>query len=232
MALAIPECLNCIDYVNLYKEASELKHHITLDNGAAEGPMADLEEFTRAADRMGVAEIVLPDIIGNKLKTITAVDNFLDRYPFAGRKFQCMAVLHGNTMREAIQAARYYANHVPSVTTLGLPRVLITLLESKSARIDLANVIERTFPKRFQIHLLGASAYWPAEVRFVAKYAGHVRSMDTSMPFNFALANKRLTEPTKVVRPDKYFTTIHPDDRSQLVLENVYILKGWANDGT
>jgi hypothetical protein len=138
-----------------------------------------------------------------------------------------MAVAHGTRVqvRQLIEA---YADF-QRIEVIGIPRALVTE-QNKAERIDLANWIERHFPERFRIHLLGASEFWPKEIYSAVRYAPHIRSVDTSMPFNYALLGESLNAPHPVAikRFDRYFENARDFDL-KLVGENIQTMQGWIN---
>lgn len=237
LTLGIPSCMGNKDYLNVYGQAKLRGDKITMDNGAAEGSPIVLETMNEYAKIIRANEIVLPDVLGNRDRTVDAIENYLAKYPRIHTLYKCMAVVQGTGLRQLIWMVHYLADR-KEIKTLGLPRILTQSLgkEEASVRIDLANTIERLHPGRFEIHFLGANPQWPGELLAVSRYAGHVRSMDTSMPFNYALCGRRVTSTVNVInppvtRPTEYFTKPHKDDRPVLLTENIRTMMEWARAG-
>lgn len=231
MALAITPVYDSAAYMDTYTKAKERGHYIIMDNGANERMPISGPEITRFAAKFRANEIVLPDVVSSCKQTIEAVDRYLSFHPEIHSMYNCMLVLQGKTMSELLDLAKRYSE-TEAVQVLGIPRVVIDELECKSARIDLANAIERSMPRRFTIHLLGAAPSWPKEVKYAATYAPHIRSMDTSLPFNYYLAGYELNSPTSdrpVQRPAHYFTRWHNDGDTRLLSHNIQVLMDWAN---
>jgi hypothetical protein len=229
MALSIPVFANNLEFGRVFDSARTRGDYIILDNGANEGSQAQPEGLFSYARILRANEIVLPDVLGDRDKTIQAIDAFLAKHTTVNSMYKFMAVLQGTTMRQIIWSARYLSEK-PMIKVLGVPRLLAAAL-GQSCRIDIANHIERSMPGRFQIHLLGANPLWPGEVRAAAKYAGHIRSMDTSMPFNYYLqgSEMNLTSRTKVARRPDYFSQYFTDKNPNLLIHNIQTMMEWAN---
>lgn len=194
-----------------------------IDNGANEGQTVTHEALAEAAERLQVNEVVLPDVLDNGPATIYEAKLYLQKYRRLG--FDYMGVVQGTTVEDLEEAVRMYLP-IKCVTTLGLPRRLMHT--TASARINLANWIDKYYHGRFQIHFLGASTDWVKEPVW-SKYAPHVRSIDTSLPFNYGLAGVMVTEEVKVDRPANYFTRVHEMNGRTTVLQNLAIYKEWCN---
>jgi hypothetical protein len=140
-----------------------------------------------------------------------------------------MAVVQGTELRMLKYCVHKFAES--RVDVLGIPRHTLTTTNNKSIRIEVANWVEQTYPGRFEIHLLGTNPEWLGEVAAVRKYADHVRSVDSSLPFNYAIARKSLRDCRDVVhRPDYYFE----EDWSRrvdvrLLQDNITTFMEWAD---
>lgn len=202
----------------------------TIDNGEAEGQRLDNAELIRAARTARAGEIVVPDAMGDPEETRVRVKEFLHlaRGLADPTEFLYMGVAHGGSVDEVMGMVSFCADQ--GLLVIGLPRLLMQKLGQTNVRIDLANSIRERFPNH-HIHLLGTSGLWPKEILFAAKYASHIRSVDTSMPFNYAIQGERLGVSTKAIqRPDRYFAE-NWSYRAQnhLVEENVAKVMRWAN---
>jgi hypothetical protein len=94
----------------------------------------------------------------------------------------------------------------------------------------MANWIEERYPHKFAIHLLGTNPAWLGEVRAAHKYAEHIRSVDTSMPFNYGLMGVALSSMAeKLTRDRNYF--VHDWGKNAnvgLLRDNVRTFMSWA----
>lgn len=223
-----------VEYLREYAIADRRRDFIILDNGIAEG-VKDLtaKRLCVLASRFGADELVAPDVMNNGTKTLHAVEKFLDeveQLPKTYKSLRIMAVAHSTSgdLEGAKGLVNYYADK-PEIHTLGIPRCLMSE-EHRAVRIDLANWVYESLPGRFEIHLLGTNPLWPREVASAATYAPHIRSVDTSMPFNYTIARERLDvkKPATVKRPPNYFDVprdIDPD----LLRRNITAMFGWVN---
>lgn len=227
LALAVPELMMRKAYVKTYQRAVRLGDYVVLDNGAAEGTCASHSEIRSYSAEVGAQEIVLPDVLYKSNETLQQVKWYLDDRPPVGPK---MAVAQGTDIRAIKNLIRRYKEW-EQITCIGIPRHLTATLDRRAVRIELANWIAEEFGTRFEIHMLGATATWLPEIKHIAKYASHVRSIDTSMPFTYALAGLKLSETGNVVqRPANYFEVDHSTRvRAQLVHDNIKTYMEWAD---
>lgn len=227
LALALPELMKRRTYADMYKRAVSLNDYVVLDNGAAEGRSARPEDLIRYANNMNAHEIVLPDVMFESRYTILAVRAFLENHKIAGPK---MAVVQGKEWGEVRSCVKAF-DSIKDITAIGIPRHLIGTLRQKAARIDLANWVWSNFGERFEIHFLGTDPSWLGEVRKAQVYAPFVRSLDSSLPFNYAIANKYLQTTNEVIRrPDGYFDlNWRPRVNTNLIRSNIKIFMEWAN---
>lgn len=228
LALALPELIMRRTYGGMYTRAAELGDYVILDNGIAEGRPCNPAELSTVASKIGAQELVAPDILRDAPKTLSMVERYVRDYSSDSLKH--MAVLQGKRMLEYQTLVEEFEN-LPTIGVLGIPRHMLETLESKACRIDLANWIEEKFPGRFEIHFLGTNPYWLHEIRSAAKYASHVRSVDTSMPFSYAIEGELLSDTKdKITRPKDYFEAEWGHRVSGPILRrNIDTLMEWAD---
>lgn len=230
LALPLPHLMRSMSYIRTYQRAADSGDYVILDNGMAEGVKVQPDTIFAVAETLRVSEIVLPDELRHATETVSGVEVFLARYKSRLEPYKLMAVAQGITVQEFRGCIHHFADR-EQITAIGIPRLMMSTLGSSSARIDFSNWIEDKYPKRFKLHLLGADAVHRKEVRWAAKYASHIRSTDSSMPFNYALAGRLLdSHPATVNRPEGYF------EHSWLGRVNVAFVKanietyvGWAD---
>lgn len=220
-------------YVSAVREAASNGIPITMDNGIAEGIRLSPQLLVDRFHYFGADELVVPDVLGDARGTLDRVTNFIGgggSPRLQGVKL--MAVIQGRNMFELERVASNYSRW-GKITTVGIPRLLGQAI-GKEARINLALHLNKEYPGRFEIHFLGAQADWPGEVLAVSKETPFVRSFDTSLPYNYAMAGRQLrpgdpnpTTPTS--RPSRYFR----DDQvlTELIKHNEAVIKTWANAG-
>jgi hypothetical protein len=223
-----------LDYRAAYAHKTSEGSFVILDNGAAEQSKVSDDKLFQAASLIKPSEIVVPDVLRDTDQTKKMVKEFEPlalNYRDTG-KTKYMGVVQGTTLDELYDIVDMYAN-LDWITTVGIPRWLVTGFKNKAIRIDLATWIEQRFAARFEMHMLGTSPSWPREVYSIGKYAPFVRSIDTSLAHNFAIAGRvlatvRPTDP-EVKRPHTYFTADYHKLASQSHLtENIKTLRKWA----
>lgn len=199
--------------VKYHKYCQDEDQFVILDNGAAEGALASIDELMKNAIKLRPDEVVIPDVLGDKQATInSAVDFYHQAVPpieMRSLPFGFMFVVQGQTFQEVIDCAQW-ACEQEWVDTIGIPRHLLTTLDDDFARVRVANTIQGLNYCK-QIHFLGANGQFPQEVSVLANpqitSQDRVRGMDTSMPFNYAYHNLLLidTNAPAANRPEHYF---------------------------
>jgi hypothetical protein len=228
MTLCIPHLLASAGYLKAMGESLSRGDWVIMDNGAVDGGLVTDAYLKNAAQDLEVDEVVLPDVIGNKNLTREKVRQYL-RLHNTGKRY--MAVLQGIDETELQTLVKNFVDD-ELITILGIPRDHIVRIR-KGVRIDLANWIEENYPSRFKIHLLGTSSHWIDEVKFAAKYAPHIRSVDTSAPFVYTLRNMYLGDEAArnykaVGRPENYLKGKVTFTYPPLVDRNIEAFKRWA----
>lgn len=217
-------------YDETYTRAADRQDFIVVDNGAAEGkPVGDFLLYSQAK-KWGANEVVLPDVMFEAIETVRRAERFkanIDDSAYVFDAFNYMAVAQGNTIN-TVKACIDGLSELPYVSTIGIPRHLITTLRQRFIRLVLAEWIDKEFPKRFQIHFLGTNPSVPSEVARAARETPFVRSVDTSMPFNYAIAGVMLglTAPA-IGRPAGYLTDMQ-NMTSGILKHNISTMQRWA----
>lgn len=222
--LLLPQHLSNPKYVRAYLRWRREGHFMILDNGIAEGIETSPEKLHALGRMMMVNEIVIPDTLGAMEMTVHQARQF---EASAIREFAYMAVVQGQTLGECYDCVRSFAD-MPYIRTLGVPRHLLTTV-SEEARALIVAFTRRNFGRRFNIHLLGTNPEFMNEFTSYGQgYEDHgVRGVDTSAPFNYALAGATLLEDEKKIgRPENYFDLIISDSR--LAFLNIQLMKGWT----
>lgn len=219
-------------YESLYKVACRQLELSILDNGANEGPPVSDQVLMSRAAFYGVKEVVVPDVLRDRGRTLRRAREFwgaihtYTRWPT--NDYDYMAVVQGRTMAE-VEACLEGFSRFNFINTIGIPRHLLETLNQLTARISIARMIKQRYGSRWNIHFLGTNPIWMGEILHAADEVSFVRSVDTSAPFNYAMAGQLIrTTSNAVHRPDKYFSQ-KPDLLSMpLVEHNISILKGWV----
>jgi len=238
MALAIDSCMAHPHYRSAFTDMADRGDLVIVDNGEAEGMRNANHTVTDFAMSLKATEQVLPDVMGDRVETIRKVHEFFLMPGNYWSGMDYMLVLQGD-LYDA-QTMVHWASEFTSgaqtdrvnpITTLGIPRNMGVMTSNSGVRIDMATWIATHYPNKFQIHLLGAQAAWPQELKFANKYAGDViRSIDTAMPFNYALAGV-LFETGEIfegARDRLYLKGTLPRLNVRHVARNIEVYKSWA----
>lgn len=234
--LTLPHLCNDVEYMGTYLKAATRGDYIVLDNGEAEGQGIGGLRLRKMGMDFRAKEIVAPDTIGDADKTCDRIKNFFRNSTGATSSsvdevVQYMAVVQGKSVKNLYRCADYFATF-DKIKVIGIPRHLISTLEQPSIRIDFANWLLEMHGLRFQIHLLGTNPIWPQEVKFANKYAPNIRSVDTSMPFNYAIHGVMLQDNTRncIPRPENYFSADHSTTNKSIFMHNINKLLEWAGE--
>lgn len=228
LALALPDLMARKTYGGMYARVSRLGDMVVMDNGAAEGSLVSDFDLLAATSKVAAHEVVAPDVLCNAEATVKRTRDFLATSS-SQLPTNVMAVAQGSTIAEFRNCVDRFAD-MGQITTIGIPRHMITTLDKTPARIDFATWITSKHAERFQMHFLGTNPSWIKEVKAAAKYTA-VRSVDTSLPFNYALADVLLSMTNEVIhRPTGYFTRRWEAlGRPKLIRQNVETFMSWAD---
>jgi hypothetical protein len=196
-------------YGNYFKELKKQGNFVIMDNGAAEGVNPTAEELMEIYPYVDPSEIILPDVVYDRIETITrtkkAYSNFID----AGlhKKYQFMAVPQGSNYPDWLRCMKEMIRQ-DSIDTIGIskfvtPRYQVEMGGATNVRLECVDAIlnEAGYLKReINIHLLGC---WcdPAEIQQIEQvFPGRVRGTDSAIAYVYARAGVEY-KPT-VLRPD------------------------------
>lgn len=235
--LVLPQvALEYPKYMDFYKKLGSKKYMI-LDNGAAElGSPLPWNKIVQVGEVIGAHELVLPDVYMDNAGTKKAVQAWEDYdyhhdYPLSraeGGRFNYMAVVTGEDFQECMKLVTWYENK-KYITALGLPRHLVTTINA-TARATLAEMVNKLYPNRFELHMLGTNSHYMREVQLLGQLP-YVRGIDTSAPFNYAYDGYRVDATREINRPKDYFDIRENVIDQQLIDTNITILNTWAYGG-
>lgn len=227
MHMVLPDFCYNSDYFKFYRNLKGRHIHKMLDNGAAETRSMSPGDLHALAMQIGANEIVVPDSIGNCDETMRLARQFT---PYVDtHKFKYMGVIQGRTMDE-LKKCLYSYVHTGFVTTFGLPRYLIKIFDT-SIRLRLVQEIKKQFGSKFAIHLLGASHLYPEEARVIESTLPRVvRSIDTSLPFVYAMFGVPTSPRFNIPRPDNYMSFNWDPADIALATENCYRYIAWCHN--
>lgn len=214
LMLPLAETLDRRDYMASYKwHLRSPSQYVIMDNGAAEAQKIDDKYLVYLAEFYEPNELAIPDHLGDMANTVKHAEDFIDRFGVRlvlDRQIKLGYVAQGCDAEEAFYGVqKIIARYGWMVDTIYLPRLLVKPKEGRNERIKLAYFINNTWGNTYDIHLFGASKYWPGEV-CIASQLPYIRSIDTSLPYQLSFAMrtmKRVPGPGRLVdRPEKYFS--------------------------
>lgn len=218
--MILPHLLELEAYKKYFETVQGFK---ILDNGANEQISLPIEDLIILALQNKVNEIVIPDVMADRIQTQHKIEEFLLHPAAQLWTGSLMAVVQGKTWDDWYECIDFYLRE-PAITTIGLPRLIYKYAPNKDTRVFLANYIHNMgFNK--PVHCLGATP-WVEEVGGLAE-SGHVRGIDTSYPFVMAKALQRITmlfENEYVDRGDhnKFFMEVLNNEQYHFVEYNIY----------
>ena len=228
---------------------------IILDNGAAEGSTVSDEDLLKLARAHGVSEVVIPDVLGDSDSTLQRAQAFCHLLDVESRKWMTLRkgegrikfgiVAQGTTLEEAaytIEECFEDGSIIgPWLSTIYIPRLLIERTGDPDIRMRLVHRLWSLCTEwGLEIHLLGAAPSAPFELKAIgqARYKNFIRGMDTSLPFNWALANECLQTdngcnkvPT-IKRPEGYFNMGLSLDQDIIADRNCKEMLSWLSVDT
>jgi hypothetical protein len=220
-----------IDYQNTYLRDEVETDFVIVDNGAAEGNMVEDHKLFTRANYYAANEIVLPDVMGSADLTLKrAVKFFADNKEVISKEHRFMGVVQAShTMEQACRCIKTFAS-MPLVKTIGIPRHLVD--RTDYARFQICQWLEAQsdLKDRFEVHLLGTNSKFPLEIRLIAQAFPWIRSCDSSMPYNYAIAGKELKPDVQGInRPMNYFDRRPDNLDSNLLDQNIETYTRWAS---
>lgn len=232
--LALPHMFKDPWYEAHYKTllaAQPIGAHVILDNGAAESEHIDNLDLVRLINELHPVEFALPDVLADTDKTVAQAFHFMldfaDQIPSDVR---IGYVAQGTTVKESVEGVRHIIESAvgDAIRVVYIPRLLLKESGSREARLEVARQLYVEFPE-LDLHLFGASVEWPQEVRAAARMPW-IRSMDTSLPFNYAINYELIDIETagKINRPKDYFSLELDDRQTALSYVNVETFMEWA----
>jgi hypothetical protein len=202
-----------------------------LDNGAAEGALVSNEELLRVAMAIQADEIIVPDQMNDCNRTLELARRFKDDIPafMAENGPRFMGVVQGTCITEWLKCINGLAA-LGYIDTLAFPRNMNSQYkQQRYAMIESlfsTNHWETLSHKFSAIHCLGASG-WTREAAALCELP--IRSMDTSLMANYALAGCTVNEPgAEIRRPDNFFNLKMTREQEEIFDHNIWTYFGWA----
>lgn len=217
------------EYLQTYVYAAS-DHFLILDNGAYEGAVVSPLFLMQRAVALRVNEVVIPDDMGNADGTIAQAKKFfhwLEGFAMP-TPMNFMAVLQSTGDAASWQKCITEFAEMPDITTIGIPRHFVD--KDRYMRYQVCAWIKGNhFDERFNVHLLGTNPKFVTEIATMANAFPWIRSCDSSLPYNYTIAGKRLGAlVNREERPDHYFTEPRIVDQD-LLAKNINTYKRWAS---
>jgi hypothetical protein len=202
--------------------------YVILDNGAAEGEDWDFDKLLVVADAMRVDELVIPDVLGNAEQTRTLAMECLEYFEHFEPPFKLGVVMQGKSPSEGLDMiAKLLVDAPVRPSVVYIPRLFITE-DFLKARIYLAEWLHSLHPD-LEIHFLGMSGLFPSEP-YAMRQVRFVRGIDTSLPFNYALAGRRVIGQHNISRPENYFDLQMNWEQQDTAVDNIVQMQHWLED--
>jgi hypothetical protein len=237
--LLLPQLLNDKYYAEYAEEVTRDADEFTiLDNGLAEKKQITNAALIVLASYYQPNELVVSDALGDKMLTLLRACSFVrelekmkEEHPYQGR---LAFVVQGQDIADALDCAKRLIDHpeLPEAKTLMIPRHLVTPKEPH-ARLEMAETITKwAGVPLVDIHFLGGSRYNIREVHYAAN-SEIVRSMDTSLPYVFAMNGVQIGSILPDLPPHRnddetYWQWEPSGERYEMMTFNVALFRRWA----
>lgn len=237
--MMLPECRNNPDYRFFFEPNTRSRDmFVIMDNGMFEGKMRSLTEMIAMIDRWEPNEFVMPDSRDDPSKTLYNISLFLEEFVLTRYAIttDVMAVIQVTDIDQvprfmkqiAFLQDMFYKGQ--KQFTIGIPRRLVETWMSRTARVDIANIVRQCGYSN-PIHLLGyaRTGVLPSTFNEVAALRDEVRSIDTDAPFVWAMRSYTLgAARCRLQRPGGYFHTRLEPAEHHIAMYNIQTIDGWA----
>lgn len=207
-------------YTDVFDDAVE--QFIIMDNSVVElGKPVSSDDMLAAVATIDANLVVLPDYIGDCVKTVIAAKEVADEWATRGLE-PFMAVPQGQNLAEMITCANHLMMH-EGVTSWGVPRAAVATLGSRQSLITALHEIA----PEFSIHCLGFSDNLIDDIACARREC--VMGIDSAVPIRLGLIGELITLDCSQEVPKRgdYWETA---ERATLeVLENLHRVRHWLN---
>ncbi|RLG12942.1 hypothetical protein DRN69_06310 [Candidatus Pacearchaeota archaeon] len=213
-------------YRKFFLDRKKEGRFITLDNGAAERSLVTEEVLLNVVKELQPNEVIAPDILFNKEKTILSLENFIFKMKKLGylKYTKIFGCPQGSNKKEWISAYKYMLSK-KEVSVIGLSKIAVPYCwlgatndkKIAESRIKCVQYLEDNNLLKKPIHCLGMGN--PTEFVFY-KYIKQIRSTDSCYTILAAYNNINFLEGnfTRIKTPHNYFSY---NQLSRKVLKNV-----------
>lgn len=209
------DLVNCTDTHDFYAGRHLRGDFVMVDNGAAEPgeERVPFREIVRAADSIEADEIVMPDVLRDRLGTLELLKD-TDTLRLVHPRQRCL-VPQGDTWNEWLQCLDYMVEHIP-FATIGIPKHLEQLEGGR--KYALKHIVQRCYHKHYHVHLLGVWKHPFTEIGQAIETLPMVRGIDTAAPVAYAQNHS-------FIRDDEHFSVDWKGTVPfSLTLDNIQIL--------
>lgn len=220
--LILPDLAENAVYRKFYRNVEGYK---IFDNGAHESETISPVGLFEYAEYFGVNEIVAPDVIGEVDDTLSMTKAFA-REAKKHPEYVYMGVVQGSNMQEALLCMMEMLE-IEYISNIGLPQHLCGI--NRVIRVLMAQMIAIAGHKG--VHILGANAVWPDEVKELAR-CPVVQGIDTTFPVKMGLQGRLIhTDKKNVPRWENYFEeVVMPGSQKDLLItENINTYMRWCD---
>lgn len=183
-----PWLLESPDLFKFYRRLVDKGCHVILDNGAGLGAHVEAEAFKNLYYALRPTEVVVPDVMGDMVKTLEMWQANEGWIPERSR----FGVPHGTTLREWMNCFSFMKKW--GVRTIGIAKRYE--LEFPGGRAAILREIA-DYVSDVDVHMLGLWMDFHSVREEVASWQGYfhlIRGLDTSAPTAFAQAGINLQE--------------------------------------
>lgn len=186
-----------------------------LDNGAYEGTPLPTEELLKIAKEYGVKEIVATDYLKRYKQTM---DETVLAIPKLKDYVDIAVTPQGSSIAEWIQCYKQM------IELKNVKTICITKWLGKDRPMVIAHLIKNNLwkPKQFNYHIFGLD--YVEELDTYRGMNAQIRSVDTSMPFSYAVQGKQIGYFTGEKIPRVKFDGTLSESQKLLAKENMKVL--------
>lgn len=179
LLLAHEVVVRATEYAHYYYGSARPRPFVILDNGAAElGEPLSVGRMQSAAITCRANVIVLPDIIGDSIKTISMGADAVRKYGALPDGMEFMAVAQGQSLEEIVACGKALLGLSPHVGFVAVPKHVTAKLGTRQEVVR--RLSKAASSAMFKIHLLGFSDNIADDMASAA-YPGVV-GIDSAMP--------------------------------------------------
>lgn len=208
---------------------------ITLDNGAAEESLVTHKELIKIVKELKPSEVIAPDVLFNKQKTIENFEQFLDRMISKNllETTKLFACPQGSSKEEWLECYFHMVSN-KHVSCIGLSKIAVPKCwNNATGDTQIGKSRNECVFELFQkglilkpIHLLGMGEHNEFELYNLLRI-NEIRSSDSCYTILAALNNIKFEsgDLTRIPTTNEYFNSILTEEQKTLAISNIEYLK-------